>query len=503
MIDRLLNLPLLFWQRLLIILFGYFGAVIGKNYLPIPPFVDSSLVFSVLFVLFIATGVIFFKTVKIPFLSYAIAQLIFIWMLLDQFLINTVHLSLKPHALVFGFVILAAVYYFFKNLNFLWNFNTFKFLLLFFMANIFYYFFHYSTFNIVSIGDIYNWTNYTEAQDAKTIVFLDSLAVFCSSILALSVFGSVNSKEQVNKIFSRLLLILSIAFLIITPVIPLIGGLKGAGYQIFFSIYLIFILGLKYFIDNNVKISEKYNTFLLTALILLGGMTLLSCNKSALVSIFISVFILAVINYRLNITFNIFSVLKNKRFGLLFWILIAFVLIFLAAKFNIVDNIFSKIHDILNSFQGISSLYIRKANWKYFMQYWDMHGNIFNTLFGFGIGKSREIMFYSSAMLYSNIYLVQTTHNQYMEMFFDYGAVAMFYYIPLIIIGVTSVRNLINPKTDKNIKLLSNISVAILLFYILYHFTDGLRVPSAIIIFASLMFLEAAKYSIAKINSAE
>jgi len=83
-----------------------------------------------------------------------------------------------------------------------------------------------------------------------------------------------------------------------------------------------------------------------------------------------------------------------------------------------------------------------------------------------------------------------------MEMFFDYGVVALFYFISLILIFYQNTLNLINKKIHNNIKLISNISNCLIIFYFIYHYADGLRVPTAIIFFSALMLFEGIKYKL-------
>lgn len=498
MIDYILNLPAKFWQRLGIILFSYLGANFLSRYVTFARFVDPSLLVSILFVSIVLGLVVLNKAVKNNFQTFIIGQLMFFWMILDAFLIKTTGFSFKPYGLVFGFVVFAAFVYFFRYFNLLCKFNIFRYLSVFFIINIIYYFCYHSNFNITLVSSIYNWTNFSENQDAKTIVFLNSLAVLTSSILAISAFYNIKTKEQIDKMIMKTMKISAVAFSLVLLMVIVIGNINGAGYQVYLPIYFLFLLGLKYYIDNNLNISQRYSDVLLVFLIGLFGLTLLSCNKSALISVLLTTMTCVFINFRLKLKFNIFNIIKDKRFGLWFILAVVFVILFVAAKFNIIAVVVSKISDSMEAFQGVTSLYIRKANWKYFLQYWHSHIDSFKVIFGFGLGKSREVMFYSSSMMYSPIYRVQTTHNQYMEMFFDYGLMSLFYYLPLLIIAFRSIVNLFSSTVDKNIKLLSNVSLMLLIFYGLYHTTDGLRVQTAIIFFATLVYLEALKYTLTR-----
>ena len=499
-LEKLSNLPDKFWQRLCIVFLAYVGAQIAIRTIPVPFMADESFLVAV-FAIFLFIGLYLIPKILVnPFLNYIIIQLMFFWMVLDQFLKKTVHISVKPHAVIFGFTILAGSIYFFKNFNFLWKFITFRFFFVFFIINIIYYFGYYSDFN-VNLVSLNNNFGATENQAAKTIIFLDSLAVFLSSIIPLSLLININNKNELDCMICKINKIFCSCFILFAILFPFRGEAVILGSQIYLSIYFFLILGFKYYIDNTEKkefITAKFNNLMNFAIIILFGITIKNCNKSALIAILTATFLFILINYRLKIKFHISELLKNKKWGIVFSFLLISLLAFIAVKFNILEIIYKKLEETFNSITGggITSYYIRKSNWTLFSNYWMNHLETFNSLFGFGIGKSREIMFYLTKSQYSPIYLVQTTHNQYMEMFFDYGAVALCYFIPLMLIFYQNVKNLLNKKIYINIKLISNLSNCLIIFYFIYHYSDGLRVTTAIIFFSALMLLEGLKYKL-------
>ena len=499
-LEKLSNLPDKFWQRLFIIFLAYVGVQIAIRFLPIPFMADESFLVAV-FAIFSFIGLYLIPKILVnPFLNYIIIQLMFFWMVLDQFFKKTVHISVKPHAVIFGFAILAGIIYFFKNFNFLWKFIAFRFFFIFFIINIIYYFCYYSDFNL-NLVNLAGLGGVSENQSARTIIFLDSLAVFVSSIISLSLFTNINNKTELDKIICKISKILCYCFILFVLLFPLIREDRIHGTQIYLSVYFFLILGFKYYVDNienNDLITPRFNNLMTFVIIILFGITIRNCNKSALIAILISTFLFILINYRLKLKFYFFEFLKNKKLGIIFGILLVGLLIFIAAKFNIFEIIQKKLENTFNSVTGggITSYYIRKSNWKFFCDYWINNLNTFNCLFGFGIGKSREIIYYITQSQYSSIYYVQTTHNHYMDMFFDYGAVALFYFIPYVLIFYQNTLNSINKKTSNNIKLISNMSNCLIIFYFIYHYSDGLRVPTAIIFFSFLMLLEGLKYKL-------
>jgi len=499
-LEKLSNLPDKFWQRLFLVFLAYVGAQIAIKISPIPFMADGSFLLAV-FAIFSFIGLYLIPKILVnPFLNYIVSQLIFFWLVLDQFFKNTVHVSFKLHAVIFGFTILAGSIYFFKNFNFLWKFITFRFLFVFFIINIIYYFCYYSNFN-VNLVDLAGGTRGTEDQAAKTVILLDSLAVFVSSIIPLSLLVNINNKNELDNIVLKISKIFCYCFISFALLFPFIGEDLILGTHIYLPLYFFLMLGLKYYIDNIEKnnfITTKFTSLMNLALIVLFGITIKNCNKSSLIAVLAAAILFIFINYRLKLKFHISKLLRSRRFGIIFYILLMILLIFIAVQFNIFGIIQKKMEDTFDSVTGggINSYYIRKSNWNLFYNYWMYHLDIFKCLFGFGLGKSREIMYYLTKSQYSPIYFVQTTHSQYMEMFFDYGAVALFYFIPFILIFCQNVLNLLNKKIHNNIKLLSNMSNCLIIFYVVYHYSDGLRVPTAIIFFSALMLLEGLKYKL-------
>jgi hypothetical protein len=497
MFEKILEIPGKFWQRLLIMFLAYIGAQIAINLIPIPFMIDNSLLLSIFAILSIIGIVLIPKILVNPFLNYIIVQLMFFWLVLDQFFIRILHISIQPHALIFGLTILTGFIYLLKNFNFLWKFYPFRFYFIFFAINLLYFFCYYSDFRA--------WGGTSSSQASKTIIFLDSLAVFLSCIIPLSLFANISNKNELNKIVYKTSKILCCCFVSFVLLFPFISENKIQGTQIYLPIYFFLIFGFKYYIDNIEKhdlITTKFSNLMTFVSIILFGITIKNCNKSSLVAILIATLLFIWVNYRLNLKFHISKLLKNKQSSIIYGILLIGLLIFLAVKFNIIGIVHKKLDETFNSLSGggINSYYIRKSNWRLFFNYWTNHLDMFNCLFGFGLGKSREIIYYISKTQYSPIYLVQTTHNQYIEMFFDYGAMAVFYFVPFVLIFCQNILILMNNAIHNKIKLLSNMSSCLIIFYFIYHYADGLRVPTAIIFFNALMLIEGLKFSLIEVT---
>jgi len=250
--EKLSNLPDKFWQRLFMVFAAYIGAQIAVRILPIPFMADESFLVA-FFAIFSFIGIYLIPKILVnPFLNYIIIQLMFFWIVLDVFLKKTAHISAKPHAAVFGFAIVAGIIYFFKNFNYLWKFITFKFLFIFFVINIIYYFCYYSDFN-VNLVHLTGAGGFSEDQAAKTVIFLDSLAIFVSSIISLSLLAKLNNKIELDDIIFKISKILCVCSVLSAFIYLFIGERSVPGVQIYLPIYFFLILGFKYYIDNMEK----------------------------------------------------------------------------------------------------------------------------------------------------------------------------------------------------------------------------------------------------------
>ncbi|HSA06065.1 MAG TPA: hypothetical protein P5556_02675 [Candidatus Gastranaerophilales bacterium] len=500
--KKLLTFPDEFWLRLFVVFVAFAGAMLGKKIIPIPFALDPSLTMSIYAVFALIGWFIFKRVVNDTFWTYLIVQLIFFFILVNEVIVKFIHISFKPEPLVFGLALVAGSYYLIKNFKFIWQFAEIKFLAIFLIINIIYYFFHYSTFNVGLEGLAYGDGSGVASADSKKIIFLSSICAFLGSIIALSVFKNVDSKEKIHNIIVKLSFIFTIFLGILVPFLLLLGPneFKGGGFQISAPIYLGFLLTFKYYLDNFHESSSKYNTCLILLITAYFVFSTLAGNKTSLIAFLFSISIFLFVNLKEGFKFKTFLFLKKGRLRLVIVPLFIVIITGLAIKFGLIDIIGEKVGKAITGVgdAGINSFYIRKSNWKYFTDYWTSHLDFLTTIFGFGLAKSREVIFYISASQYSPIYKVQTTHNQYMEMFFDYGLMAIFYFIPLIIVFFKSVVQILNPRTPKEIKLFSNFSFILIIFYFVYHLTDGLRVPVALAFFSAIMFCEGLKFSMQK-----
>jgi len=457
----------------------------------------------VLLVLGFLSGICLIKNLMYsPLVSYLIIQLMFIGIFFNETIRATAGINLKLHAIALGLSVLTASYYLFKNFDQIWkNFSIFRFLFLFFIANIFYLLFYHSDFRLsaVSAGYPIAFASDFSDENASFIMFLDSLCPLVSVIIPLVALLKVKSENDFSKKLNRIILYFSCGTLFYLICSVLNGfNFRVPGFGIFITAFLFVFLGFKLYRDN---LKNKENPFIdriLSLLILIDLIIILIViNKTGLLGFIVSLilFFSLCIFCKIKMPFLSFNINKNNLFSLktiLYSVLILGLIGILTTSFADVIN--DKIQYFSEGYSSLSTFKRRQTNWYYFIQNWIEQLSMFTAMFGFGTGASRESIFYISAMQ-SNNNLVQTTHNHYMDMFYDYGMVALLYFSAIFSVFINNIKNIINKSTSENLKLFSIISASILTFYLIYHMADGVRVTNAIILFSVLGLLEAVKYN--------
>ncbi len=496
--SRYKPMPTLFRNRLSLVIIFIAGAFLGLKLLPryfyILNIFDQSLVFSLVLIGAIVVWFMFFRTVENPFLTSIIPLMMLFWMVLDQFMSATVRVSVKPHMLALGFILAAGAVILYRNFKYLWEFQIVRYLAIFAVINVIYFFFHSSDFNVTEHGAAFGASGSSYGQDAKFIVFLDSLISLTAFCVPAVFFARLTSKEQLDSYVNKIGIVFLISFLAYFIFLPVTIKCLPTGKQIFLPLVFFFMLGLKVYIDNNFNKSNRFNFSYFIVFTGVAFLILYTSNKAALMGFLgsFAVFLIFSLFFIKN-KVKIISIKRQKYIVPAIVSVLFIIAFFIAAQFNILDLAIEKYNRFFSSFSGITSWYIRKSNWNYFFLEWQHHLDVLSTLFGFGLGASREAIFYISAMQYSRIYLVQTIHNQYMEMFYDYGLVALLFYIPILRIAFRDFFIILKKDADRNIKTFCAVNLTMTAFFFVYHIADGLRVQTAIMYFSFLAFNEMAK----------
>ncbi|MDD3149734.1 MAG: hypothetical protein PHV68_02775 [Candidatus Gastranaerophilales bacterium] len=501
--NRILN-NLIFSDKLLIVIGAIIFPFLAMKLINIPGNFEPMLIFGIFSACFIV-GINILKNVfKFPVFAYLIVQLMFIWVFLNQKFLLFSGVNLKLHLVVFGISTLVAIYYIYKNFDYLWNnFTAFRFFFLFFIINIIYFLFYHSDFKLSAIGAGYP-VNFSEAfsdADAKFIIFLDSLCPLVALTISLLTFKKINIYEDFSEKFEKIILYFSgitLAYYIICILSKFDFGLSGFG--VFIVAFLFLFLGFKLYLNNSNKFHQNnlINNLLLILVVINFILAFVVANKSILIALIFSLGIFILLCKKAGINLKLFNISTNQNkffriITLTFCFSLILFLYFLSTDF--VGVITDRIQYYVNGFSSLSTLKIRQVNWHYFVVNWIDNLDLFKTLFGFGIGSSRESIFYISAMQ-SNCQLVQTTHNHYMDMFYEYGLVALLYFSAFFSVLINNLKDIFNTNKDINIKLFSIVSLSILIFYYIYHLADGVRVINALVIFCLIGLIEAIKFNI-------
>jgi hypothetical protein len=247
----------------------------------------------------------------------------------------------------------------------------------------------------------------------------------------------------------------------------------------------------------------KLTTWNVLGLVLTALVIPLSVNKTALVGVFISLLIFYLGSRKLNCPWPWQAMGRFMQNGLFPKLLVLGSVVFVGA-FIAVVGLGEQVTDKLDYFtEGFTKLFesseavdfsssaIRKENLRLLFAEWNDTLNWVNVLFGYGLAKSRETIFYLSAMRVTGYaQLVQTVHNSYIEFVFDYGMVSLLYFGSIIQLFFSHRRHLRDLKSDATSRLFSLTLIATVLYIAIYGSMDGIRVQMAIQLFALLGFVE-------------
>jgi hypothetical protein len=473
------------------------------KFLHLPYIIDKSLVFSVLVIAMAVGWFVLFRAVESPLLTTLIPLLYIFWSTLDSFM-GKVAVSLKFNYMALGFLLFAGVLMIYREFKYLWNFQIFRFFMVFAALNVIYYFFHSSDFNISTEGYAYGWKGGSQGKDAKFIIFLDSIIVFLACCVPAALFSKISSIEQFKDYFSKIGNIFLVGGVILLPV-SIIS--RPSSPHLLLPLTFFLVLGFKFFIDKNYEKTNTYNFLFLTTIIGFLAMIALNANKTAMIAFILAFGFFVCLNvFYIKLPFKMVNIPRQKYLTPILFVVTLIIVVCVAESLGVFAKISSKINEAISSVSqdtGITSWYIRKNNWNYFLVHYFNNLDIFKLLFGYGLGASREAIFYISAMQYDYIYLVQSIHNQFMEMFYDYGLVSFLFYIPMITIFFRSLHDIMFTNINSTIKVFSAVSVSMLVFFFIYHLTDGLRVETAIVFFTYLAFCEMSIFTIKKLLSKE
>jgi hypothetical protein len=102
------------------------------------------------------------------------------------------------------------------------------------------------------------------------------------------------------------------------------------------------------------------------------------------------------------------------------------------------------------------------------------------------------LTFFISALYPDKSFQQPHPHSIFLEMFYNYGLVALLYFLPVAIIFVQDFKRVLF-TTDTKIRILSGMSIAVILNFLLFFVAECPSMPVHLIFFCTLGVLESAK----------
>ena len=323
--------------RILVIIAAFAAVFFMITFSPVSFDTDLLMLYGFILAIFIAFVFTFNKSVKSTLIPFLMLIMISIFTFLDQKILMPFGINVKPHAIIMGFALLVAFYYIARNFKYMWlNFPAFKYLFVFFVLNIIYFFFYYSEFNI----SLYNAGHFTanffyfedfSNVDAKLIVFLNSLSALIAFSIGIMVFSDVDKQEEIEQRILKLIKLLVFlfagylalaVFLVFVNLNKfvfidgrLIEDFLGLS-SIALPLFLIAFIAFKYYLRN---LKDKTNTHPVNLVIdfnilFITAITLLQAGKTNIISTMLSAGLLIFLLFRTGFRINLFnrSTLANK-----------------------------------------------------------------------------------------------------------------------------------------------------------------------------------------------
>jgi hypothetical protein len=446
---------------------------------------------------------------RFPFLA---TFFIFMAVFIDSFSARNLGFSPKANQIFFLISVVFAGVYFFRDYRYYLSHNHIKFSVIFFLITLAYFLFYSSTFDIsrVKYGYVLLIASGMEINSppVKVIILTSSMGILVANILALAPFKTAADKRSAENVMMDKLLLLTYSLLAISLVAVVLGILsKAAKFNYGMHCYLPLMLtvgySLLYFVQK-YHAEARFFCFpfrlyhVLTVSLITSSIFLpLALNKTSLFSTFLIFTIFYWLTKGCGYGAFVRKILKIASEDLLLRIIIitSIIAIFiLSAALGVFDLFADKVDYVISGLAKNSSMKVREGNWQYFLQYWWNSLNLQHIIAGYGIGASRETIFFISAMR-DNAHernLVQTVHNSYVEYLYDYGLMSIFYFGMYLVFLKNSLKYLFDKK-DQDKLVLSSAQLALILFTGIYGLTDGIRVQMLIQLFVLLGFSEGLK----------
>jgi hypothetical protein len=351
--------------------------------------------------------------------------------------------------------------------------------------------------------------------DAKFIVLFTAVGILLSYIAGLLMFSpqeSPNPKGDFNKVVEKNLAWTAIllAGMGVAYMLGFVLTLEDSGMAMYLTAFITLLIAFRQWLPElpNIQIglfsSQKSLPVIYDALLPLILMTIpVVVNKSNLAAFVLLLGVYFWWIYKFKLPFDLPKQLYQKITGgaagriSIALVLVAFVGAYFALGINTVieDRIDYYIEGFSSASEGGGTLGIRIDNLRLLFAQWKDNVNIWNITFGNGLAASREAMFYlSAAMRFTFGRLVQTAHNSYIEFFYDYGLMSLFYFGAYLALIKQYWATLKDKEVSEHLRLLSASGLVLIAYVAIYGLTDGIKVPFQITQFGMHGFISALLY---------
>ncbi len=477
----------------------------------------------ILIFVFLAMGMFGFievlkQSTKNLLIPYITMQFMLFIISINLAFLGPLGLNFKLHTLAFGFGFLMASYAIFKDFKYLWkNHMIFRALLIFFVLNIVYISCsYYSDFLSSSTVDLFIFrktgnlvTRNFNPTEYKFLIYMTSLVPLITTSLSLLVFKNMTTKEEIYKKFINILWIFLLIFAIfnVFTLLSAAVGISAPAFKgirltwkfwpgtqmptFFLGIFTIFFVFCQNFFRNfQVQSNQGAINIILNIFILVNSLLIVLISvKTALISLVLSLILLLILLKKNNFSFTVFNLSTVNSTN---YIGLGIILLFVVVLVQYSEFIW---YNLSSRFSNLQTLYLRFGMWTNLIEIWKDNVDLFKLIFGFGIDRSKEQAFLASNMI-PRADIVPNVHNSFLEMFYEYGLVSFIYFGAIIHILMQDIKTIISKNTDKMLKIFSTATFIIIIYFLTYHLTDGIKVATAFTFFSLLGFLESLKFSL-------
>ena len=421
----------------------------------------------------------------------------------------------KITQLAFGLTGLAALGVFLTHFQWLWKLPVFRWGLGFTLISAIFFFTNASSFQLASIGAGYQSELFKNTADspAKVAVVVWAFSVAVGLMTGLRIFiPKKNQRIQPSPadwlqqwgVFIGMALFFILGFFIIAfPV-----AMETAHLNMYLPPTLLFTQFIAGWIRSGVEAGvplktpkwlspSKLSQWLGIMVLILWLLFPLIANKATLIAGFMVLGLQAIILKKTGIGINWgwpklpkISVIQQLIMGVSLTILTVLVLVATGLSTAFTE----KIDYFANGFNNTSTLKIREDNLHHLFEEWRSNLSPKVVLLGNGLAASRHDIFFVSAQRRWNFgILVQTTHNAYVELFYDYGMMALLYFATWAVLFFSALKTVRSNRIHPVAKHAAILILCFTFFFGANGLVDGIVAPCMTQTFTMLGLLEGIR----------